>query len=138
MQVDHAAHADHEGRLTAPDHPAVEDQRGVGGAFVGVDPLLDRVAADLLLAVEGEADVDGQRTCFGQLSHGLDENEHVALVVGDPAREQAAVPLRELEGRRLPQVERVGRLYVEVRVAEGGGRRLRLLGRRDLADDERS
>ena len=124
VEVDHAAYADHERRLPAPDHPAVEDQRDVGGPVVRVDPLLDRVAADLLLAVEGEADVDGQRALLGQLAHGLDEDEHVPLVVRDSARVQAAVPLRELERGRLPQVERIRRLHVEVRVAEDRRRRL--------------
>ena len=56
---------------------------------IGVDPLDDRVAADLLLAVEGEADVDRELTRGGELPHGLDEHEHVPLVVGDPAREEA-------------------------------------------------
>ena len=138
VQVDHAADADHEGRLAAADHPAVEDERGVGGTVVRIDPVHDRVPADLLLAVEGEADVHGQRAFLGQLPHGLDEDEHVPLVVGDPTRVEPAVPVGELERRRLPQVERVGRLHVEVRVAENRRRRLGALRSGHLADDERS
>ena len=79
----------------------------------------------------------GNVALVGQLAHGLDEDEHVPLVVRDSARIEAAVPLRELERGRLPQVERIRRLHVEVRVAEDGRRRLGLPGRRDLADDER-
>ncbi len=112
-------------------------KRDVSGTVVRIDPLHDRVAADLLLAVEGEAHVHGKRALWRELPDGLDEHEHVPLVVGDPARVQPAVPLGQLERRRLPEVERVGRLDVEVRVAEDGRRGLGALGRGDLTDDER-
>jgi hypothetical protein len=62
----------------------------------------------------------------------------VRLVVGDPAGVEPAVALGELEGRRLPEVERVGRLHVEMRVAEDRRRGVRALGRGQLADDERT
>ena len=103
-----------------------------------IHPLDDRVAADLLLAVEGEADVDRQLAGRRELPDGLDEHEEVPLVVGHTTRVQPSVALRQLEGRRLPELERVGRLDVEVRVAED---RRRGLGRSDaaeLADHERS
>ena len=136
--IHHAANADHEGGLATPDHRAVEDQRRVRIALIGVDPLDDRVAADLLLAVEREADVDRELAGGCELPHGLDEQEHVPLVVGDPAREETAVAMRELERRRLPEIERILRLNVEVRVAEHRRCRLGTLRGRHLADDERS
>ena len=138
MRVHHAANADHEPRLATPDHRAVEDQRRVRTALIGIDPLDDRVAADLLFAVEREADVDRQLAGGCELTHGLDEQEHVPLVIRDPARVETAVALRELERRRLPEIERVLRLNVEVRVAEHRRRRLGTLRGRHLTDDERS
>ncbi len=130
MHVHHSANAHHEGRLPAPDHRAVEDESRIRSALIGVDPFDDRVAADLLLAVEREADVDRQLAGRRELPDGLDEQEHVPLVVGDPARVQTAVAMRELERRRLPELERIGRLDVEVRVAEDRRRRLGSLRRR--------
>ena len=118
VEVDHPPHADREARLPAPDHRAVEDQRDGGRPLVLVDPVDDRAAADLLLAVEREADVDRQRALVGELPRRLDEHEHVPLVVGDPAGVELAVAPGQLERRRLPELERVGRLHVEVRVRQ--------------------
>ena len=91
MEVEHPANTDYESRLVPADHAAVEDQRGVRRTGVGVDPVDDRVASHLFLAVEREADVDRQRTGLGELSHRFDKDEHVPLVVGDAAGVQAAV-----------------------------------------------
>ena len=52
----------------APDHPAVEDDRGVRSALVGLEELDDRVAAGLLLAVAAEADVDRQLAGLRELA----------------------------------------------------------------------
>jgi len=98
--------------------------------------IADRGAADLLLAVEGEAYVHREGPLLGELPHRLDEEERVPLVVGDAARVEAPVALRELERGRLPEVEGVRRLHVEVRVAEDRRGRLRALRRCDLADHE--
>ena len=138
MRVHHAANADHEPRLGAPDHRAVEDQRRVRVALIGIHPFDDGVAADLLLSVEGEADVDRKLAGGCELPHGLDEQEHVSLVIGDPARVETAVAMGELERRGLPEIERVFRLNVEVRVAEHRRRRLGTLRGPHLADDEGS
>ena len=138
VEIQHPANADREGRLSTAHHPAVEDQRGVGRAVVRRDPLDDRVAADLLLAVECEAHVDRERALLGELADGLDHHEHVPLVVGDAARVETAVARRQLEGRGAPQLERVGRLHVEVRVAEDGGRAAAVRRCGELADDERT
>ena len=68
---------------------------------------------------------------------GLQEHEELALVICDPARVEPAVALDELEGRRFPEVERVGGLHVEMPVAEDRGSVLGILRGTDLADDER-
>ena len=92
VEIDHPAHADVEARLLARDHRAVEDQSATSARPSScVDPLDDRVAADLLLAVEGEADVDRQRALRRELPHGLDEQEQCS-----PCRR----PLRARTGGR--------------------------------------
>ena len=58
------------------------------------------------------------------------------LVVGDAARDELAVALDERPRVGLPELERVGRLHVEVGVREDGRRRVPRR-RRDVPDDER-
>ena len=52
---------------------------------------------------------------------GLEEAEHLPLVVGRPAGVELPVANRRLEGRAEPLVQRVGRLNVVVPVDEQGG-----------------
>ena len=47
-----------------------------------------------------------------------EQQVQLALVVGDPAAVQVLAADLGLERRRLPQLERIGRLHVEVAVAE--------------------
>ncbi len=58
VEVEHAAYAHIERGLPASNHSAVEDQRRVRPALILLEPFHDRIAADLLLAVEAEANVD--------------------------------------------------------------------------------
>ena len=58
VEVADAAHRDVERRDVALDHAAVEHDRRVGATLVLLEPVDDRVPADLLLAVAREADVD--------------------------------------------------------------------------------
>ena len=127
-----------EGRHAPLHHVAVEHDRGVRPALVGRHPLHDRLAADLLLGVEGEAHVDRELARSSELARRLDEHEELRLVVRDPARVEPAVALDELERRRVPELERVRRLDVEVRVAEDGRRRVCVARCAHLADDERA
>ncbi len=119
-----------------PEHAAVEDDRRVRAAVVDGEVVDDRVAADLLLAVAGEAQVDGQRVRLDELLRRLEQDEDLALVVGDPARVRPVVADRQLERIGLPEVERRRRLHVEVPVAEDGRRVRRVGRRRDLAERE--
>ena len=69
----------------------------------------------------------------------LEEREELALVVGNAARVVPAVALGELERRRLPEVERGGRLDVVVPVDHHGrGIAAAVRIRRDVADDQLS
>ena len=83
------------------------------------DERLEVRAADLLLALEDDADVDRQRPGLPEVRlERLDVHEQLPLVVGGAAREQLVVAHRRLERRRRPQLERVDRLHVVVPVEE--------------------
>ncbi len=137
MEVAEPAHGDVEGGNAALDHPAVEHDGGVRATLVGGDPVDDRVAADLLFAVAGESDVDGELARCGETLGGLQQHVQLPLVVGDAAGVEPAVALHELERRRLPLIERVGGLHVEVPVAEDGRGALGARRGLHLADHER-
>src|SRR5215213_262811 len=102
MQVTETARRDVERGNVARDHPAVEDDAGIRPALVGGEVVDDRVAARLLLAVAGEPHVRGQPAGPRQPRGGLEQEEELALVVGDPSPEDLAVPDADLERRRLP------------------------------------
>ncbi len=116
---------------------AVEHDRRVRPALVGRDPLDDRLPADLLLRVEREAHVHRELARCSELARGFDEHEQLSLVVRDPSCVEPAVALRQLERRRLPELEWVRGLHVEVRVGEDGRRRVGVLRCAHLADHER-
>jgi hypothetical protein len=82
------------------------------------------VPAGLLLAVTGEAHVDRQLSGDGQLARRGQEHVELTLVVGDPASVDVLAPDLGLKRRRLPQVQRVLGLHVEMAVAEHRGRRV--------------
>jgi hypothetical protein len=87
-----------------------------------VDVLLDDGAAALLLALEHHAEVDRQPA--GPLQPALrrqQERERRPLVVGAAAGAHLAVDDRRLERRRLPQLQRLGRLHVVVAVDQQRG-----------------
>ena len=121
----------------AGDHPAVEDHGGIGATLVGLEELDDRVSAGLLLAVAREAHVDRKLARPRQRARGGQQQVQLSLVVCHPAAVQVLAADLGLERRRLPQLERIGRLDVEVAVAEDGGRALGVARRRDLTDRER-
>ena len=137
MEVADSARRDVERRLPAPRHVGVEDHGGVGPALVLADPVDDRVAADLLLAVARDADVDRQRALGGEQRRRLQQQVELALVVGDAACVEPLVPDRRLERRALPQLERRRRLDVEVAVDEHCRRGVGVGRRAQLADRER-
>ncbi len=129
LGVDHAAQADAERGQVGREHLGVGDEGDVGLQLVAVlaDELGDSLAADLFLAFEDDADVDGELAAAGdeQGLEGFDVHPHLALVVDGAAGVEIAVALGGLEGRGVPLVEGLGGLDVVVAVAEDGRARLR-------------
>ena len=118
VEADEAAGRELDRRDVAPEHPAVEDHGRVGAALVLCNPVGDRVAADLLLAVEGDAEVDGERTGLDEALRRAEHEPELALVVGDAAAVRPLAADIELERVGLPELEWRGRLDVEVVVDE--------------------
>jgi hypothetical protein len=86
---------------------------------------LDRLGADLLVALEEEAKVDGEPSggphpCLDR----LEVHEQLPLVVAGSAGVDALVLVARLERRPHPLVERLWRLHVVVAVHEDGRRLL--------------
>ena len=135
VEVHKSARGDVELRHAALGHPAVEDDRRVAASLVGGEEVDDLVAAALLLGVAGHPDVDRELTGRREIGRGLQQDVQLALVVHDAARVEPAVALLERIRIRLPELERVRRLDVDVPVDEHRGRRA--VRRRDVADDQR-
>ena len=88
------------------------------GLHVGFDVL----AAGLLLAFEQELHVDRQFAGgLQQAFDGLDLDVDLALVVAGAAGVDVVAADLGLEGRRVPLVQRIGRLHVVVAVEEDRG-----------------
>src|SRR5450759_1237204 len=136
MEVSEAAGGDREGGDVALDHRGVEDQASVGSALVRGQELGDRATADLLLAVADKTDIDRQSVLTGERAGRLEQHEELPLVIRAATPVEPAVPLDEREGLRLPELEWIDCLNVEMPVAEHGGR-LAPAGGGDLGDDER-
>src|SRR5207245_1721130 len=81
-------------RLLCAGHTAVEDDARVGAALVLEDEVDDRMSADFLLPVAGDAEVHRQRAVCAQQLRRLEQREELALVVCDATRVVPAVPLR--------------------------------------------
>ena len=126
LLIDHAAQRrrDH-GRVLVP-HAGVADQHDVGLQFglVGLHEFRQVLGAVLLRALDQEGDADRQRAGDGLPGPaGLEEGHHLAFVVAGAARDDDLAAVRQrgeprLEGRRLPQVERIDRLDVVMAVEQ--------------------
>ena len=118
------------------DHVGVEDDRRVRPALVGSEEVDDRVAADLLLAVAADTDVDRKLAGLRELAGAREERIELALVVDRAAPVEIPVADLGLERIALPELERCGRLDVEMAV-EKHGRGVAAVRGADLADRER-
>src|SRR5438874_9975104 len=116
VEADQAARGQTELGPVRPRHPTVEDDASIGATLVVTAEVDDRVSADLLLAVAGDPEVYRQCTFSTKQLRRLQQREELALVVGDATGVVPTVALGELEGRRIPEFERRGRLHVEMPV----------------------
>ena len=124
-------------RHAAREHPRIgnDDDVGFQVVLVGADEVVEMLAADFLFALDHELHVHGQAAVLFHVRFDrLEVHEHLALVVGRAARVDLAVADRRLEGRRLPQVERIDRLHVVVPVKQN---RRRLRRAEPVAVDDR-
>ena len=81
----------------------------------------DRLADVLLVALEDDAEVDGQVADPQPRLGGAEVHVQLALVVAGAARVHDVVLVPRLERRPDPLVERIGRLDVVVAVDQDGG-----------------
>ncbi len=79
----------------------------------------------------------GQLACARELARGVEQHVELALVVDRAASVEVVVADLGLERIRVPELERVGRLHVEVPVAEDRRRRVGVRRGAELADRER-
>ena len=127
LKVDEAAQAVADRRHPAIEHRRIRDDDDIRLELVLVlfDEGVEVRRADLFLAFENDLDVHGKPAVLLQVRFdGLEVHEHLALVVGGAARVDLAVAHRRLERRRLPEIERIDRLYIVMPVEEDGRRTL--------------
>ena len=119
LRVHQAAQADGDGRVVALEEAGVADDRDVGAEAVpvGLQPGVEVGRTGLLLALEDVAHVDRQPALrFQPGAGGPGVQVHLALVIGGATGIDAPVLDARLEGRPLPEVERIDRLHVVVAV----------------------
>ena len=109
------------------EHRRVRNDDDIGSqlALLVVQKRLKMLAADLLLALENQFDIDREPTAV--LHAGFDRlevHEDLTLVVRGATRINLAFPNGRLERRRFPFVQRVDRLHVVVPIKEDGRRPL--------------
>ncbi len=122
--VDDAAQADANGGQFRREHFGIANYGGVAfeacrlAGHVGFDVF----AAHLFFAFDQELHVDRQfAVLFQQSLHGFDQDVGLAFVVGRPARVDVVVADVGLKRRRLPFVQRIGRLHVIMPVEQHDG-----------------
>ncbi len=129
LLIHHAAQGRRDGGRVLVPHAGVADERHVGLqlVLVGLDEFRQEFRTVLLGALDQERDVDRQRSGHRFPGPaGLHEGQHLALVVGGPPRADHLPAIGQgrhlgLEGRRLPQIERIDRLHVVMAVEQHMG-----------------
>jgi hypothetical protein len=118
VEVERPARRDREHRRLVVQHGGVEDHAGACRTGCLLEMPEDRRAADLLLAVEQEPDVDGKLARRREVQGCAGERPQLPLVVGDAARVQPAVAHFGRERLAVPQLVRRRRLDVEMPVTQ--------------------
>ena len=101
------------------EHPGVRDGDDIAAQLLAMrgEKLLQMRAADFLLALDEHDEIHGQPAGFAQrLADAHDVGKDLSFVVRRAAGKDDAVFDPRLEGRRLPQLQRIDRLHVVVPV----------------------
>jgi hypothetical protein len=121
VECNQSLRGDGDGGLGRPPHRAVgrDDEIGCELAAMLVEEMPEVRAADLLLALDQEADVERKRAFLRKEGFGhLQSHEHGALVVGRAAGVDATLADGRLERGSRPLGLVAGRLHVVVAVDE--------------------
>ena len=118
LDVEQAPDAEEDHWAVGAVEPARLPEAPVGLQLVRmlVRDLLEGLRADLLLALDQEAQRDRDLAEVLQHLESVDARHDVGLVVGDAASHEPAVLFHSLERVRLPLVDGVDRLHVVVLV----------------------
>ncbi len=137
FHIDQAAQSYAEGGKPFGVKRGVGNERDVGLQLgrIFCDITGDGSAADFLFAFDQELEIHRERAVYrAQGLDGLDVHVHLAFVVGGSAGVDVAVAHGGLEGRALPELQRVGRLDVVMAVTKNGWL---ALGVQPIAIDQR-
>src|SRR6202022_4258363 len=113
-----------DGRYALRKHGSVRYQQGIGFEFffifLHIVPQAD--AANFLFAFDENFYVYGKFAVdFLQTLERFQVNMHLALVVGGASAEKFSVADGRFEGRRSPQLQRLGGLHIVVTIKEDRG-----------------
>ena len=134
LQRRDAAQAVGESGHAGREHPGVRDGDDIAAQLLAVrgEKLLEMRAADFLLALDEDDEIHGQPAGFAQrLADAHDVGKDLSFVVRRAAGKDDAVFDPRLEGRRVPQLQRIDRLHVVVPVDHHGAPPRHVLVARD-------
>ena len=123
LAIDDAAQTDADGGQLRREHLGIANHRGVAFQARGLagDVGFDVLAAHFFFALDQELHVDRQPpVLLQQAFHGFDQDVGLPFVVGRSARIDVVVANVGLKRRRLPFVQRIGRLHIVMPVEQHG------------------
>ena len=124
LAVNDAAQSDAQSRQFRSEQLGVADDRGIGLERVRMllDVRFDVLAAHLFFAFNQKPDVHRQAAiALHQRFHGFNEDPNLPLVIGGAASINVVSADLGLERRRLPFVDRIGRLDIVMPVQKERG-----------------
>ena len=101
------------------DHSGIGDDDHIAAQRLEIlrEEIAQIAAADLFLAFDDEVQINRQLAILlDRLLHAEDVREDLPFVVGRAAREDVAILQHRIEWRRIPELERIGRLHIVVAV----------------------
>ena len=121
LEIEISPHPIGDRGLLGAEHGRVGHHNSIGSKSLPIagDKRHQISAADLLLSLENEFDIDGQAASGPQIGlHGLHMRQHLPLVVAYAPPKKVFSADGRIERRRAPLVDRVGRLDVVMSVDE--------------------